>query len=259
MKTIDDTKVESCYNYPLVYKPKKLEEQTQIINDFFDLGSPVGLIIDATKKRLSRFLLPPNSEGIFVVPHWRAVSPSYNEAVQKVFSVLQNERRFVNMQKNEEEKLILGCDPRTAKAFEILSQQIWHKKPKAGSDNFPHILIVPAQLGIRYRGWAPKKVLEALKKNEFCLDVFTVSIILLTHPERFTDIKDLWIDCAGSKCSLFQNTTSQTYRNRLLIQEEQTPYFWFKDGKVYFSIGSSSNAAPIAGSATGFTFSHVSI
>ena len=74
--------------------------------------------------------------------------------------------------------------------------------------------------------------------NEFGLDVFSIGIMILTHPERLQHYDDLWIDCAGDEFS--PDAGGAFYR---------APYFIFRGGEVRFGAHVVGNANVRYGSA----------
>ncbi|MFA5024379.1 MAG: hypothetical protein WC523_05450 [Patescibacteria group bacterium] len=180
--------VASKYGYLSGYKPgaKSITEQT---NRLRELISGIGY----ADEKLVEQPLPENAEGYFAIPRWQTVSPTYGEAVQKVFDLLKKTRggRFINYREGKLGSNYLRLTKKTADAFEACG------KEQEGYD----ILVIPAQFGLRHAGRSVRRAREVMPGREFGLDPFTIGIMLLTHPERLIDYDDLWIDCAGAEYS----------------------------------------------------------
>lgn len=61
------------------------------------------------------------------------------------------------------------------------------------------ILIIPAQLGMMYRGSSMRRAQEIFSKKEFGFGAFEVGITILTHSDRFVCQEDLGVGCPGDK------------------------------------------------------------
>ncbi len=66
------------------------------------------------------------------------------------------------------------------------------------------ILIVECQLGMVNKFKSVQNVRESLPKKEFCLTLFQVLCIVITHPELLSDKRNLAIDCAGDHLSPYK-------------------------------------------------------
>lgn len=171
-------------------------------------------------------------EGLFAIPRWDKIAPTYNEAVEKVLELISKicVGKFKNYRGN------LGPDrlhqhERTVAMLKKLGDQ------QKGYD----ILIFPAQFGIRHRGRSVRRAREVFNKNEFGLGAFEVGIMLLTHPERLHHYDDLWIDCAGDEYDVPGDDDRFT----------RAPLFVFSD-LVEFGAGWIYGANKHFGSASGF-------
>jgi hypothetical protein len=135
--------------------------------------------------------LPSKAEGLFAIPQWRIIAPSYNEAVQIVLTKLSqaSDNRFRNWLRGKLGSKNLRQTTKTTEAFQRLADQ--------QQDN--NILIVAAQFGLWHRGRSVRRTHEIMTMNEFGLDTFSVGIMLLTHPERLDKLEYLAIDCAGDE------------------------------------------------------------
>ena len=75
-----------------------------------------------------------------------------------------------------------------------------------------------------------------LRSNEFGLGAFATGIMLLTHPERLQQFKDLQVGCAGDH----------------FVSGGYTPYFYFHAGNLVFDTNYIGNADETCGAASGF-------
>jgi hypothetical protein len=176
--------VESNFKYPSNYKVKSILEQIKIISDFFPE-------VKTADYKFAENILPPSSEGWFAIPKWQKVATNYQGAVERVISLIKKTRRGRTHHCWEliEDVDSFSRSKRSDKAFSVLGQE------QKNCD----ILIVPCQFGLKHRGRSIRRALEAMPSYEFGLGAFDVGIMLLTHPERLSHCKDLWIDCPGDK------------------------------------------------------------
>jgi hypothetical protein len=178
--------VKSSKGYPGYKKPKKVAEQVKIIHGLFPEVKWGYFRPDESK-----IAVPDDAEGLFAIPRWKKIAPTYEEACEKVFALLKKARNgaFTNYREGELGPKQLRLSARTAEAYEKLD------KKQNGYD----ILLLPAQFGIRHRGRSVRRARAVFTGNEFGLDPFAIGIMLLTHPGRLQHYDDLWIDCAGAE------------------------------------------------------------
>jgi hypothetical protein len=150
--------------------------------------------------------LPEGAEGWFLVPTLRG---TYHEALQKVLDAIKEDRKgnFVNYLN-------------VSKIEGYIKKNIVCDFPRAGD-----FFVYPAQTGERWKGKSVEEVRASLSENEFALNSYEVSCILLSHPERLKEIEDLWINCAGDKYLDEDGDFSNA------------PYFCFGGGEVRFDAG----------------------
>lgn len=217
----------SAYGYPKEYKVKSIQEQIELLRDFFP-NLPF-----SSDGKLVNSPLPVGAEGYFAIPRWQILSSTYGEAVKKVLATITAQRngKFYNWREGQLGYKHLRQMVRTAKMF--------CKIGDTQKDN--NILILPAQFGLRYRGCSVSRARKAMSDSEFGLGTFAVGIMLLTHPERLMSYEDLWIDCAGDKFS------SGTYG--LFVD---VPCFRFRSGLLKFGTPWSVRERVHEGSASGF-------
>ncbi len=221
-----DEEVKSSHGYLLGYKPKGITEQTNILRQFF---SGIGY----ADEKLAEQPLPANAEGWFAIPRWQSVAKTYEEAVQKVLEMINQQRKgkFYNYREGRLGEKYLRQHERTVKKLEALAEQ------QKGYD----ILVVACQFGLRHRGRSVRRAREVFTANEFGLGAFEVGCMLLTHPERLQHYDDLWIDCAGDQYAFCAGGGFS-----------DAPYFCFYDGRVEFNTDWFGDAVGSCGSASGF-------
>ena len=160
----EDEEVASDRTYPPTYRLRPVEAQvTELRKTFPILGN--------CQEKLGRVPLPDEPEGWFVIPRWQALAPTYNEAVEMMLGVLASRRRFSNRIAGRLGKEYLRQTERSRLGETILAEQ------QPGND----ILVLGAQVGMLHRGCSARRTRMALAGNEFCLGVFAIGCMLLTH------------------------------------------------------------------------------
>lgn len=209
------------------YKPKDITEQTDRLRQLFP-G------IGYADENLTSGTLPPNAEGWFAIPKWENVASTYNQAVRDVLDIIMKTRgdKFLNYIRSNLGPERLRQTPRSAQAFEVLGQ----------TQKGYEILIVPAQFGLRHRGLSVRSAYELFTGNEFGLGVFAASIMLLTHPERFTDNGTLGVYCSGDQYD-------DPFSNLLF---SEVPCFLLNDDLLMFNLRSLDCGRDHFGSLSGF-------
>lgn len=222
-----DEEVRSNYGYPREYALKPPCEQLVEFSKYFH-----SLNIDsvlARSKELS--ILPAGAERWFALPRWERVANTYNEAVGKVFAVIGKTQTFYNYHKGQLGPKYLKLSERTAIALQMLGEK--------QKDDF---LFVPAQFGFLHRGKPVRRVRIVYAPNEFGLGSFIVACMILSHPERLVQGKQLHVDCPGDEYS--PNADGRF---------EEAPIFLLGNGEVRFGSSWIGRAAGYCGSASGFT------
>ncbi len=221
--------VRSRCGYPQGFKPKDIVEQVTILQQVF---SGVGF---SANRDIARAPLPQHADGYYVIPRWQSIAPTYGEAVRKVFGALRQSRgdHFRDCSKgNIGPKYLrqLGCSVAMFNRFE--AQQPGHSA-----------LIIPAQFGLRHRGRSVRRAREVITgtPGEFGLGVFAVGTMLLTHPERMIEEKDLCVDCSGDEYSLCADGDFSFGAS----------FFWH-EGELRFVTSNSKEAYEAFGTASGF-------
>jgi hypothetical protein len=164
------------------------------------------------------------------------LAPTYNEAVETVLGVLASRRRFSNRIAGRLGEKYLRQTERSTLGEKILADQ------QSGSD----IMVVAAQAGMLHRGSSARRTRMALAGNEFCLGVFAIGCMLLTHPERLSSGDSLMIDCGGDE-----------YSPRADYTFDRVPLFDFDLSGIELSIFYEDRARNLWGTPTGFLYKAV--
>lgn len=221
-----DEESPSQRQYPPTYQIRPVEAQVTALRKYFpQLG--------ACMERLSRRPLPQDAEGWFAIPRWKALAPTYNEALQMVVNALAEQRRFSNRLVDKLGSNYLRQNPRIIRAEAVLAEQ------QPATD----IFVVAAQLGMLHRGRSARRARVVMHGNEFGLGAFAMGCILLTHPERISTVDTLMIDCAGDEYSL----TADGHFDRV-------PLYDYDLGGIQFSVFYEDRARHLWGSPSGFLF-----
>ena len=139
----------------------------------------------------NQFNIPDDLEGLFVVPKWELFAPSFAGAMERLFEAIlrRREEKFRNRcdAKFDLNSLLEFQQPETNNFFQKIREQ------QEGSD----FLIFPGQFGASHRSKPVEVVNNIKRKDEFCLDSFTVGAVLFSHMERLWNENDPWLDCGA--------------------------------------------------------------
>lgn len=125
---------------------------------------------------------------LFAIPNWEKIGETYNIALERILAVIGDTRVFYNYRKGN-----IGPDFLRQSA---VSREYWDKiKSIQDAD----IFVIPAQTGEKWKGKSVQSARQGFEKGEFGLGAFHVAAMLLANPERLSEYKDLWIDCAGDE------------------------------------------------------------
>lgn len=219
--------MDSNIGYPLGFLPRSITEQVSILRWYFP---SLGIADD----RLSQGTLPLGAEGWFAIPKWQKLARSYNEAVELVIGLISevHGKKFSNHRDG-----YLGPKnlQQTKMSHDATARLLAEQK------DFD-ILVVPAQFGLRHRGRSVRRSRAVFSANEFGLGVFAVSIMLLTHPDRFINNSDLWVECSGDEYARSDSPSEFIY----------APFFGFCDGVLWFGADWIDFPSADYGSASGF-------
>lgn len=224
-----DEEVWSDFTYPVGYGVKPITEQIDILHKFFPQ-----LSLQFTRKFIERMLpkitLPSGAEGWFAIPRADRIASSYNEAVEKIFMVLGPIYKLINYREGRLGPQHLRQHERTVRMLDKLSE----KQPG-------DIVLIPTQFGLRHRGRSVRRVRHIFAANEFGLDSFATSCMLITHPERLASTMNLWVDCPGDE---YSELTDGKF--------SYVPCFGLKDEQVGFNTWWIGEARSHRGSLSGF-------
>ncbi|MFH1275989.1 MAG: hypothetical protein ABIH82_02670 [Candidatus Woesearchaeota archaeon] len=174
------------FAYPSDYIVKPISEQVAILEKLLPgLNSQRGL-------NVARDLpsAPNIADGWGVFPKYSRVGEVYATALSRVLNILQEQRPELEM-----------CVPDYC--FEpgntVLTDRTRDKLTSIESKFSGDYVVYPFQSGKRFAiediPFADDRGVE----NEFDLDPLAVVVLLLTHPERLSSMKDLKIDCMGAE------------------------------------------------------------
>jgi len=216
--------VASSYGYLSGYKPRPVSEQMAALKAIFP-----GL--KSFDKSTAAKELPPGAEGMFLIPRWETLAPTYGQAVEVVLAKLAESRngKFVNYRENQLGPNQLKESTKKAAMFQKLGDQ------QKGHD----VLVVAGQFGIRHRGKSVRRARVVMGGLECGLGAFEIGIMLLTHPERLQHYDDLWVDCAGDEYA--PDAGGGFYG---------APYFRFYDEYLEFDADDVGNPGDYDGSAS---------
>jgi len=222
----EEEEVSSDRSYPPAYQVRPVEAQvTELRKVFPELRN--------CHEKLGRRPLPEEPEAWFAIPRWQAVAPSYNEAVERILEVLAKRRRFSNRIVGRLGREYLRQTERSRLAETVLDDQ------QQGCD----ILVVAAQAGMLHRGCSARRTRACLAGNEFCLGVFAIASMLITHTERLSTGDSLMIDCGGDE-----------YSPRADYNFDRVPLFDFDIAGIELSIFYEDRARNLWGTPTGFLY-----
>jgi hypothetical protein len=221
-----DEEVPSARSYPPTYRVRPVEAQvTELRKLFPKLGGCL--------EKIGRRPLLEGAEGWFAMPRWQALAPIYNDAVKMVIEALGQRRKFSNRIVGRLGLEYLRQSERSKLAESILADQ------QQGQDFF----VYAAQAGMLHRGSSARRARVAMAGNEFGLGVFAVACILLTHPERLSNVDTLMIDCGGDEYS---------FRGDYVF--DRVPLFDYDIAGIEFSVFYDDRARNLWGTPSGFLY-----
>lgn len=183
----------------------------------------------------------PLGDGFALIPKLSAIAriagfadpygAGYGRVVEHVLGLIGQSRRFTNCRDGE-----LGPDDLRINAeTRVLLKTLEAETPG-------DCLVLSFSFGNDYAGFSARNArLEALHSNQLPLGAAQVGSLLLAMPDRLTHIDHLWLDCPGDEYDWSRDGKWASY-----------PCFYFKDGKVEFNTGWSSNADSYYGSVVAF-------
>lgn len=204
------------YTYPKNYKPHTLGEQFQVLHKAFPEVKKLIFGQEVAKREAT--------DDIFLIPHWKLIGQTYNEAVERVMAAIAASRPTYDYRKN--------WGPKYLRQLPI-KEAFWNGRKE-------DVLLLSAQFGQKHAGKSIQAVRSGLQANELPLGLYEVGIMLLTHPERLQNYNDLCVDCPGDEYSPDGHGSFS-----------MAPFVYFF-GKAGFGASVVSNAYDVFGSVSGF-------
>ena len=212
----------SEYDYPTGWGLKSVDEQLMILNDFFP---------NLTFEAEIPASLPEGAEGWLVAPKPSRIAKTYNEALERLLSILTGARSaFSNWREGKLGPEYLRLAEKTVQALDIL------ERSTPGD-----YLVLAIQCGLRYRASSVSQARESFEEKEYGLGPFEIASLLLTHPERLADYEHLGIDCAGVE---YAPNADRNFSHSL--------YFIWDEQGLCFDCSYAEAIGPGFGSASGF-------
>lgn len=244
-KLYADQVVASKYAYLSGYRQARpIDEQIQILRKF-DWGRSINWELSDIQKKLLTQELPFGSEGYFVVVFDRIMVTHYED--DPTVSQSGPVRRCLDMLIRQRQELAVKYDSRyfdqahyhRSRKATLMMQELW------ASQGCPlDIMLIPAQLGLKYAGHSALRSGVVFQKNEFPLDAYEILIMTLTHENRLQHYDDLWMTLPGSEYSKDANGIF-----------DHSLYIKYVGGAIHMGSIKSSAADGYYGSVSGFLFS----
>lgn len=189
-----DIQLKTCYTYPNDYRPRPVEVQIDQIAKLFLLDPQRAYAFAANLPGL-----PNGAEAWFAFPSVDALGKQhfpgiddpadlYCRATQLALEMLRQSRAFRNYRDGHITPDHLRVRPHTTKALGEVARTCQGD-----------IHIIPAQLGMRHRGFSAYQAQEDFAPREFGLPSFAIASILLVNSERFGHEEELCMECAGDE------------------------------------------------------------
>lgn len=190
-----DERVSSNHHYLSGYdKPKDITKQLQIISRLFPRLKVNMKLVDCINR--GEIKSPMTSDGYFCIPHWSSIGSTYSEAVERILErlkLIRNSTSYENISNDGYTNFLKSCSSdflRQSKRKAAIMDELLAKQGA-------HILVLPAQFGIRYRGCSVRCARFIMPTSEFGLGLYEIAFMLITHPERLQQYDDLWITAVG--------------------------------------------------------------
>ncbi len=188
------------YVYPKDYRRKPVDRQINIIGKVFGLSTETAMKF--ATERLPKIKLPRHAEGWFAVPSVEAVAKKHFPQVTGLIDQYRESIRFACKKIKETREF-------SDYGLGFFDHHPFMERPKSLSACYSHniggqdgeIILIPAQLGMRFQGKSVDDALKAFTEKEFPLGMFEVLSILITHPKRFNVYAGLSMNCADNAIS----------------------------------------------------------
>ncbi|MCX6746430.1 MAG: hypothetical protein NTX00_05500 [Candidatus Parcubacteria bacterium] len=168
--------------YPQGFRIRTVQKQLKVLIMLFPN-------LDASYvKELASGELPEGAEGWAVIPKPEKIGThfgTYHEVLEKVTKLIAKDREFNNLLEDKLSERYLHLTEKTKQAHANLKKQtgdFW---------------VFPFQFGKKWAGHSASNAKVHFADNEFGLGPYEEAILLLTHPDRITGSKHLYVDCAG--------------------------------------------------------------
>lgn len=176
------------------------------------------------------------AEGYSAIPDWKAVAPTYENAVKIVFSALSSfygQNHFVNeLTGNSLDHMFYRPREQTIECMTRIKQQQKGRR----------ILAVQTQLGLRHRFRSPDEYRKVSEASEFGLGAFAVGCILLAEEKpRFRTYDTIWPRCVGDEFRYFGSDWF-TY----------TPAYFLQRCQLFFYVDHNNRCGSYSGAVTAF-------
>lgn len=187
---------------------KTLKQQAAILRETFGITISIARPPKQTE----------DTDGILLIPKWNKIGKTYEEALEKVFSALKNNRpTFKNWREGQ-----LGSE---------------YLRELPGKD-VPEIISV--QLGKKWKDKSVNTVRREKAPNEILLGAYEVAVILFLTPDLLNGPTYEGIDCSGDEAIPDADGDFSS-----------APYFDWSDGKLGFDFDWASSANGNFGAASG--------
>ena len=174
-----DEVVKSTAQYPAGFRFRTPQEQLDFLLKHFPAFDASHVL------ELSKGVLPDSAEAWAVIPKPSKLGGLY-KALEVVLGLLGQSRKFTNWREGALTDKHLRLVEKTAQVYARLEQE-----------TLGDFLVFSFQFGMRWRGCSVRHAQVRFAENEFGLDPYAVTCLLLTHPDRITGQEQLYIDCAG--------------------------------------------------------------
>ncbi len=191
--------------------------------------------VDKVKDVWESGKLPAWIENFLVIVPWHMVSDSYDDAVRKLIGMCfgKNDEAYFDTSDN-------GMLP--ASSLIERKSKIDFFRRLSDFQKESNCLILPAQLGLRYRNVIPEKILEGRGSTEGFLGLYEVLCVLLLKSNRLKSPKDLHVGCLGDLFS------KETFPSKNVL-----PALSFSSGSCKYYMADVTMAGRNLGVATAFT------
>lgn len=178
-----DEEVESDFGYPEGFRFRTPWKQLAVWRQHFP-------DLNATQVReLAYGEVPEDAESWGVIPKPSLIADSYHEALERMLSIIAEQRAFHNYREGQ-----LGPEHLR------LTQQTLDELERDQPGDF---LVFPFQFGFRHRGRSVRRSRALFSSNEWGLGPYETAALLVTHPDRLTGYDQLHcIHCAGCEYDL---------------------------------------------------------